>query len=95
MHYALAALVLLFSAQAMAQSLPCGDYSKIANKLRNDYNERITARSISSGDLLLLFTSKRGETFTILAVKPNKLACILATGENWERYKWSAPTQTH
>ena len=60
--------------------------------LAKDYGEAVVARGLSSPDWMMeLWSSKNGETWTILMVNKNGMACSLSGGEALQNYNWEAP----
>ena len=76
-----------FGATPAFSQMLCVKHADVEKRLRDGYQEVRTAVG-SSGEngLMEVYTSEKG-TFTILLVRPNGLACILAVGENYERLK--------
>ena len=81
----LAAAALLASVnQANAQSL-CAKYTDIAKHLSANYSEApVSIGLASNGGLVQVFSSKEGETWSIVMTMPNGMSCLLAAGESWE-----------
>jgi len=91
----LLALLLLFAAAMPAgavddddpgQQLPCTRFDHLAGFLEQTYGERpVSAGLQSNGQLLQIFVSDAGGSWTAVATSPAGTACIVATGRNWER----------
>jgi hypothetical protein len=86
---ALLACILLPSAAlarpAADQRLPCADYREVRRQLAAGYGEAPLALGLrSNGDLLQVFASPEGGSWTIVSTTPQGLACILAAGRRWE-----------
>ena len=98
----LALLLLLFAAAAPAgaaadgdqgQQLPCTRLDHLAGFLEQTYGERpVSAGLQSNGQLLQIFASDAGGSWTAVATSPAGTACIVATGRNWERGDGAAAT---
>lgn len=68
----------------VAGSLPCHDYSRIAETLGNRYGEAPVSLGLqSNGNVLQVFTSAESGSWTILSVAPSGIGCIVAAGKNW------------
>lgn len=95
-------ILALFAGQAFAQTAPppgrwvqvhvplaCADYETATEKLKSGAGERRTAAGVSpDGQVLMeLWTSKNGETFTLLVVRSNGMTCGIMAGENWQGLK--------
>lgn len=79
----------LYSPAAAAQQV-CGDRADIVDKLEQQYSERPQAMGLSTdGQLLEVLVSPSG-SWTILVTYPNRLTCLVSTGENWESLRQAA-----
>ncbi len=68
----------------MAQ-MACDKPAAVANHLKRKYQEAPVALGLSNdGGLVELFTTRNGETWTLMITYPWGLACLLQAGENWE-----------
>ena len=91
---AIAALGLLVSAAApaTAQAPPSGElqpacqtHDEIMQMLNQKFAETPTALGLqSNGQLVQVFASKDGMTWTIVTTRPDGVSCIVALGRNWE-----------
>lgn len=86
----LAALVAVFSwpgpgpARAQGQTV-CAARDSFAAQLAQGYNERPVARGLgANGDLVEVFASPGGTTWTILVTRPRGFSCVAATGADFE-----------
>jgi hypothetical protein len=80
---ALAAIML--AAPAVAQEERCGDYATIAANLAKMFNEQRVASGLDDkGNVIAVFASKNGETWTVLRVQPTGPACVVSDGTSWE-----------
>jgi len=62
----------------------CGERDAIAQRLRAQYDERQVAVGMTSmGNLVEIFASPEGKTWTALLTQANGFACITAVGEDW------------
>jgi hypothetical protein len=85
---ALLACILLPSAALAGQAEPrppCSDYREVARQLAAGYGEAPVALGLrSNSDLLQVFASPEGGSWTIVSTTPQGLACVLAAGRRWE-----------
>lgn len=73
---------------ALSQVGPCGPWKELRAKLGRDFRETPVAGGLINQQLVLfVLASPDGKTFSIVTVTSNGLACILATGTNWEPEK--------
>lgn len=86
-----AAFAALMGGTAMAQERPlCGPYDVGVKRLKDQFHEVPVATGMAGPRLVIqLFVSPSG-TFTIMSVRPDGVACIVAGGDNWEQ---TAPTE--
>jgi len=72
------------SATANAQNSPCGPREAVATALEQGFGEeRVSHGVLDSGALLELWAAHDGSTWTLLAVRPDGVACVVATGNSW------------
>ena len=73
---------------AMAAPTNCGPRNELLKVLAKKYSEAPTAVGLSStGALVEVLTSDRGNTWTILVSKPDGTSCLVAAGEEWQALK--------
>lgn len=64
--------------------VPCHDYREIRRQLAERYGEAPVSFGVrSNGELLQVFASPKGGTWTVVSTSPRGLACILAAGKGW------------
>ena len=87
----LLAPALLFGDTAQAQQnlapadLPCSGYQRIRAELSERYAEEPVSLGLqSNGHLLQVFASAEGNTWTIVSLAPDGMACVVAAGASWE-----------
>lgn len=82
----LAGLWLAATTLPVRASSPCGSYEAFAARLGDKWNETVRGRGLAAGEayVLVLFHSASGDTWTVMAVKPDGTACVLAAGSGWE-----------
>ncbi len=74
------------AAQSLRGTTLCADYRTIVELLARRYDERPLSLGLGDdGSVVELFTSKEGDSWTMLRVAPNGRSCVLATGKNWQR----------
>ncbi len=81
---ALATAVLSYPVQALHM---CADRDRILDRLARSYSEQRTALGVAPGGVIELLTRADGRTWTIILSRPDGSACVLATGEDWQRVK--------
>lgn len=82
---ALSLVSLLVPTQVIAQSVPCGDRTKIIERLKNVYSEELTSMGLSSnGNITEIYSSEEGN-YTILSTTPKGLTCLVESGEYYSR----------
>ena len=80
----LAAGALLAAANPANAQLHCAKYTEIAKHLSTNHSEVPVSMGLASnGGLVQVFSSKEGETWSIVMVMPNGMSCLLAAGEFW------------
>ncbi len=78
------ALLLGATSAANAQNPPCGPRETVATALEQGFGEeRVSHGVLDSGALLELWAARDGATWTLLAVRPDGVACVVATGNSW------------
>jgi hypothetical protein len=85
---ALSLALLIGISQAHAQDavvgshqLQCGPFDDVEKQLHDKFQEMaITAGALGEGLTMALFSSPNGETWTIVAISPKKIACVMASG---------------
>lgn len=66
--------------------MPCHDAIEIAKVLSKKYGESPVAFGVqSNGNLLQVYASKDGRTWSVVVTSPSGTSCIVAAGENWEK----------
>lgn len=78
------ALILAGPASAVAQ-MNCGPRGQVVQQLGQSFGEIPAAVALTDyGSLIELLLSPRGESWTLIVTTPRGLACVLATGRNWQ-----------
>jgi hypothetical protein len=63
----------------------CQSRAKIQQLLTQRFDEAPTALGLqANGELIQVFSSKDGATWTIVTTRPDGLSCIVALGQHWE-----------
>lgn len=84
----LALALLLFAFPAFAQQRQlCAPRNALIEKLSQEFGEAPYAGAIDgAGNLMEILTGPKG-TWTLLIVRPDKIACIVGSGEGWLLYE--------
>lgn len=70
---------------AAAQSLQCGPLDQVVEGLSTGWKETPVGRGMQGGDLIVMvFADPDGDTWTIIGVGSDGIACLLASGTAWE-----------
>src|SRR5262249_36631800 len=70
---------------------PCYPRDAILAHLAERYGERPAGTGVAVGQLVELLTRPDGASWTILVIRPDGLACPVATGEDWTDVSEPAP----
>ena len=74
-----------FAEIAMAQGV-CGKRERVAEVLAREYEEVPVARGATvSGSLVELFVSDSADTWTLVVTTPQRISCVMASGDAWEQ----------
>jgi hypothetical protein len=91
-----AALSLGVAAAALAAAVPaaadpltaqpaCQSRDDISQLLTQRFDEVPSALGLqSNGDLIQVFVSKDGKTWTMVTTRPDGISCIVALGQHWQ-----------
>ena len=72
-----------FSTQAVAQPT-CGDRSQFVKMLGEKYSEAPVSMGLASnGNVIEVFSTVGGTSWTLLMTMPDGRSCLVATGESW------------
>lgn len=88
----LALALLLFAFPAFAQQRQlCAPRNALIEKLSQEFGEAPYAGAIDgAGNLMEILTGPKG-TWTLLIVRPDRIACIVGSGEGWLIYEPTVP----
>lgn len=68
------------------QQMPCAKLAELTAGLAERYREKPVAAGLqANGQLLEIFASPDGSTWTALTTSPAGLACVVATGRGWQQ----------
>lgn len=82
---AVAALPLAVAAAPVNAQSTCGSRAELVRHLARNFHEAPAAAGIAdNGALLEVFASRDGETWTVAVTLPNGIACLVATGQQWQ-----------
>ena len=84
--------LLLFAFPAFAQQRQlCAPRAALVEKLAQEFGEAPTAGGIDgAGNLMEILTGPKG-SWTLLIVRPDRIACIVGSGEGWLVYEPTMP----
>lgn len=72
----------------------CLPKDMMAAQLEKKYKEQYVGDGLAGGKQVIFYASpKESGSFTIVAVEPGGIACILASGTNWQF--WKPQEDTH
>ena len=78
-------LALLLGAGSTHAASACTSDETMSKPLERRYAETPIAGGLSqSGKLLQVFSTKDGETWTVVLVRPDGVSCIVAAGRFWQ-----------
>ena len=65
--------------------MPCDKSQEVARQLSSRYDEAPIAFGLqSNGNLLQVYASEDGGTWTIVSTSPTGISCIVGAGKRWE-----------
>lgn len=79
----IAALAAVIAIPAVAQE-NCAAFPEVASALVAKYGEGIVGQGLYQGTILQMWANPETGTWTIVIVRPDGIACIPASGDNWE-----------
>ncbi len=80
----LATVVALVSTTAVAQSgVVCGDHAAFLKKLDAQHKEAPAAVGLAADGRMIEVIASEDGSFSILLTTPNKMSCMVVTGEGW------------
>ncbi len=81
-----AALLAGFAAMPSRAQGTCAPRTDLARLLSQRHDETPVALGLASnGNLMEVFASRLGETWTLVMSMPNGISCVIAAGESWTR----------
>lgn len=70
---------------ATAQQQQCAPYESVVTQLADGYQEQLRTLGLAAnGAVVVQFANEETGTWTILVVSPQGIACLIASGENWQ-----------
>lgn len=64
--------------------LPCADHRELRSLLGERFGEEPTSFGLASdGNLLELYVSARGDSWSLVSVGPGGMGCVVAVGRGW------------
>ena len=81
--------------QAYGQSIgDCTAHEQALESLAQRYNEHVMGRAtIFNGNRLEVLTSPHGETWSVLVIRPDGIACLVSAGDDWRTIPLPIPGQ--
>jgi hypothetical protein len=76
-----AALIAVLSAAPVQAQTQCGHYSVVSKHLKEEYKEVVFARGATPQGMMVEFYASPKGSFTVLVVRGDGLACLVAAGE--------------
>ncbi len=74
---------------ALAENVPprpCAERAKVIQRLAERYGETLQSLGLQENSTLLeVYASDATGTWTILITRPNGMACLVASGQSWEK----------
>jgi hypothetical protein len=89
----IAALAILSPGAVRAQKAtgpPCGDRKIIVRNLHHSFGEILVGYGLSNAGTIIEIYAGRAGTWTMISTGPDRMTCIVATGEGWETTDASA-----
>ncbi len=79
------AVLFVFLAPVAASATPqCGPHDRITEVLTKKYQEKPSAFGVTNnGQLVEVYTTGEGSTWTILITSPDGVTCFVSAGEGW------------
>jgi len=75
----------LAAVSSQAQAVTCEKRDVLVRLLEEQYQEFSVETGLANGNRLIeLFASAQGETWTLVAIDPHGMACVIAVGNNWQ-----------
>lgn len=81
----LMAAVCLGMAGGLVQAqMVCGDREAVEQNLKRQFREERSGYGITNaGSLVVVYTSKKGETWTLATISPDGRLCLIGAGKDW------------
>lgn len=87
-------LLAVVALPATAAEPVCGSRTDVAKKLAKDFSEKPTAMGLASnGNVIEVYSSIKGDTWTIVMSTPAGQSCLMAAGQAWEMMQSSQVAQ--
>lgn len=78
-------LAVLAAPPVHAQQQPCGPEKAVAQALNEGYGEReVQSGVMPNGGRLVIYASEDRSTWSLVAVRGDGMACLVASGVDWE-----------
>ena len=84
---------LLVPQRSHAQMVPCAERKATVEHLDQEFAESTVAVGMTTtGKMVEILASDAGKSWTMLVTMADGTACILASGESWEKLPSTAPS---
>ena len=81
-------------AQTIDPQAPCGSHAEISGKLADRFAEATIGIGLTSrGNVVEIFTSSDGKTWSIVMTRPDGTSCLMASGSAWEAIELDSSPQ--
>ena len=85
------AFSILWAPSSWAQGIVCGSYEEVFGKLEAEYGEEPVSVGLTQlGGILYILTNESGATWSAVVVTPDRKACLVASGKDWEHFGFPA-----
>lgn len=81
----------IMAAQPAAATATCGAFEQIVEGLLERYQEVPRHTGQGDGYRVIVFADANGETWTIIGLRPDGVACQIASGTDWATAAPAAP----
>jgi len=77
----------LIITSANAQSMPCGERTKVIEALVQDHSENPINMGLTNGGQVLEIYVSADRTFSVIVTSPAGVTCLIASGGRWAYLK--------
>ena len=66
-------------------TMACGPHAAVVAKLKGSFEEQMVSLGLTAnGQVMQIFATETGDTWTLLSTSPQGISCILASGKHWQ-----------